>query len=481
MSRRLVHVGIVFLALYGLLFFRLEMVQVVNAKNLRNDPLNTREIMLNFDQPRGLIQTADGEIIAQTVAVSGPRNRLRQYPYGSLYSQAVGFISAEHGGSGIERSHNSFLAGSDLSVRIQDRRDLFVDQARTGQVELSLRHDVQLVTRAAMAGHKGTVVVIEPTTGSIWGMWSNPNFDPNHLSSHDLEAAAIDFNKLNSDVAQPLKNRAEYQSVEVGSLFTIVTAAAAIESSLSDFAIPSTSSFSPNSNVSAITNPDGNRCGGAIKSLMISDCRSGWAILGTEIGQGPLETVAKRFGLIDNDPLQSQNALPGANDKTRLISSLPHAAVGISMKLTPLQVANLFATIGNGGTQIQPRLVDRVLAHDGSVIHNFEPHILNQSVSKETAAELLGLLSENVKSGNAAGLELSDVSMGALLASSFSESNHLWMVALAPVPRPEVIVAVLLEGNDFDDQQTAEANIAGISRRITEAVLRLPNPNLEGS
>jgi hypothetical protein len=122
-----------------------------------------------------------------------------------------------------------------------------------------------------------------------------------------------------------------------------------------------------------------------------------------------------------------------------------------------------------------------VIAHDGSVIHNFEPHILNQSVSKETAAELLGLLSENVKSGNAAGLELSDVSMGALLASSFSESNHLWMVALAPVPRPEVIVAVLLEGNDFDDQQTAEANIAGISRRITEAVLRLPNPNLEGS
>ena len=110
MSRRLVHVGIVFLALYGLLFFRLEMVQVVNAKNLRNDPLNTREIMLNFDQPRGLIQTADGEIIPQTVAVCGPPNRLRQYPYGSLHSQAGVFLPADHGATVIERSHNLFLA-----------------------------------------------------------------------------------------------------------------------------------------------------------------------------------------------------------------------------------------------------------------------------------------------------------------------------------------------------------------------------------
>tara|TARA_Y100001934_G_C12295971_1_gene747392 strand:+ start:280 stop:735 length:456 start_codon:yes stop_codon:yes gene_type:complete len=151
------------------------------------------------------------------------------------------------------------------------------------------------------------------------------------------------------------------------------------------------------------------------------------------------------------------------------------------MKLTPLQVANLFATISNGGSQMQPRLVNRVRAHDGSVIHNFGPRVVNQSVSKETAAELLGLLSENVKNGNAAGLELSDVSMGGLLASSFSESNHLWMVALAPVTRPEVIVAVLLEGDDFDDRQAAEASITGISRRITEAVLRLPSPTLGGS
>ncbi|HAF69482.1 MAG TPA: hypothetical protein DCL16_10200, partial [Acidimicrobiaceae bacterium] len=263
--------------------------------------------------------------------------------------------------------------------------------------------------------------------------------------------------------------------------FTIVTAAAAIERNLSDFIVPPTSSFPANPNFPAISNLDGNKCGGTIKSLMLDRCRSGWATIGKEIGQEALEDVTKRFGLIGNEPLQSENALPGPVTSARLASSVPHAAVGTSLKLTPLQVANLFATIGNSGSQIEPRLVDRVRAHDGSVIHEFEPQILNQSVSKETAAQLLELLSENVISGSAAGIALSDVSIGGLLASSFSQSQHLWMVALAPVTRPEVIVAVLLEGDDFDDQQTAEASITGISRRITEAVIRLPSPTLGGS
>jgi len=151
------------------------------------------------------------------------------------------------------------------------------------------------------------------------------------------------------------------------------------------------------------------------------------------------------------------------------------------MEATPLQVAHLFATIANNGSRIQPRLVERVLAHDGSVIHNFGPNVVNQSVSKETAAKLLELLSENVRTGRAQGLALSDVAVAGMSASRFSGSNHLWMVALAPVTRPEVVVAVLLEGDGSDDQETAEATVAAITRRITEAVLRLSNSNLGGS
>ena len=78
-------------------------------------------------------------------------------------------------------------------------------------------------------------------------------------------------------------------------------------------------------------------------------------------------------------------------------------------------------------------------------------------------------------------LALVDVPVGGMSASRFSGSNLLWMVALAPVTRPEVVVAVLLEGDGSDDQETAEATVAAITRRITEAVLRLSNSNLGGS
>ena len=125
------------------------------------------------------------------------------------------------------------------------------------------------------------------------------------------------------------------------------------------------------------------------------------------------------------------------------------------MELTPLQVAHLFATIANNGSRIQPRLVEQVRAHDGSVIHNFEPNVLNQSISKETAAQLLELLSENVKTGTAQNLAVDTVPVAGMAASKFSGSNHLWMVALAPVTRPEGVIAVLLEGDGSDDQDTS--------------------------
>ena len=89
-----------------------------------------------------------------------------------------------------------------------------------------------------MAGQVGAAVVLNPPTGSVLGLWSAPQFDPNHLSSHDLIAVTSDYQALSSDPNQPLLNRAEFQSYDIGSLFTIVTAAAAIEEELRDFVVP---------------------------------------------------------------------------------------------------------------------------------------------------------------------------------------------------------------------------------------------------
>ena len=477
MTRRILHIGLGLLVIYVLLFVQLELTQVVRADALRDHPQNTRGITMVFDAPRGSISTADGETVAETVTVSGARPRLRQYPYGSLYAHLVGFISAEHGGGGLERSHNDFLAGDDLGVRIQDKRDFFVDRARTGQIKLSVRHDVQLVARAALAGHQGAAVVINPANGAVLAMWSAPHFNPNHLSSHDLVSVADDFVALKSDAEGPLVNRADAQLAEVNAIFTLVTAATAIEVGLSDFVAPQRDTVP----TQAIKNDGNITCGGDMASLFITYCRTGWATIGLKLGGANLRAISERFGLTESISTDLGNQLDGLLQSGEEPLSAPHVAAGIGVKLSPLHVAHLLATVGNDGQRIRPHVVDQVQGHDGSVIRDFTPNNLGQVIAPDTALTLRRMLAENVERGNAQGLALKNVEVGGILASGFAEQPHVWAVALAPVTQPELAIAVLLEGDELSDPHAAETVVASITRSIIEAVLRLPSPNVEGT
>ncbi len=481
MTRRILHVGVALLLIYVLLFVQLELIQVVQAGTLRDHSLNTREITMVFDAPRGSIRTADGETVAETVSVSGARPRLRQYPYGSLYSHLVGFITAQHGGSGLERSQNDFLAGNDLGVRIQDTRDLFVDRARTGQLELSVRHDVQLVARAALAGHRGAAVVIDPSSGAVLAMWSSPHFDPNYLSSHDLAAVGNDFSALNSDEEGALTNRADSQLSEVGAIFTAVTAAAAIEAGLTDLKVPLSNEILTEISTELIQNKGNRTCGGDLTSLLLANCRTGWATIGLDLGQSDLRNRFRNFGLTESVSTDAAIHLGGLLTPDGVDLSAAHAAAGIGVQLSPLHVAHLFATIANDGLRVRPRVVNQVTSHDGSVIRDFTPELLGQVIAPETASKLRAMLAANVKQGNAQGLALDDVEVAGILASGFTDNPHVWATALAPVTQPELAIAVLLEGDEFSDSQVAETVVARITRSIIEAVLRLPSSNLEGT
>jgi len=481
MTKRILHIGVALLLIYVLLFVQLELIQVVRADTLRDHPQNTREITMVFDAPRGSITTADGETIAETVGVSGTRPRLRQYPYGSLYSHLVGFISAEHGGSGLEQKHNDFLAGNKLEVRIQDKRDLFVDRARTGQLELSVRHDVQLVARAALGRYQGAAVVIDPSSGAVLAMWSSPHFDPNYLSSHDVAAVTNDLVALNSDKDLPLTNRANSYLSEAGAIFTVVTAASAIEAGLSDFVIPQKNAIAAEPPGGPITNRRNETCGGNLTSLLLTNCRTGWATIGSDLGQSELSNRSKSFGLTESVSIDTSSNLRGLLTPDKMGLSAPHVAAGIGVQLSPLHAAHLFATIANNGLRIRPRVVHQIQGHDGSVIREFAPELLGQPITSDTALRLQTMLAANVERGTAQALALNDVEVAGMLESGFNDHPHVWAIAIAPVTQPELAIAVLLEGDELSDPQVTETVVARITRSIIEAVLRLPSPNLEGT
>jgi peptidoglycan glycosyltransferase len=192
MNKQLRRLGAGILGCYIALFAMVNYVQVFHANELNTDARNTRQIVRDFDRPRGQIISADGNVLAKTdkSPPGDPFEFQRSYPGGDLFGQITGFFNFSFGASGVEQTYNDELSGNAVSQEYQTLRDLFIEHDSTGNVTLTLRSDVQQVARDALGERNGAVVAIDPRDGSILAMWSFPSFDPNPLASHDADAAA---------------------------------------------------------------------------------------------------------------------------------------------------------------------------------------------------------------------------------------------------------------------------------------------------
>ena len=111
MNRQIKGVGLVMMVLFLALFVQVNYLQIIRADHLNNHPANTRAIVRDFSRPRGVIQTSDGVVLAQSVPVDNEFERLRQYPEGDLFSHLTGFFSFNFGADGLERTYNDDLVG----------------------------------------------------------------------------------------------------------------------------------------------------------------------------------------------------------------------------------------------------------------------------------------------------------------------------------------------------------------------------------
>ena len=96
MNRNIMKLGVVLVVLYVALFAKLNWIQVVDKNSLDSNPLNTAEVRRDFNRPRGTILTADGAVIAQSVAnpdTSSEFKRMRVFPEGELFGQITGYFS----------------------------------------------------------------------------------------------------------------------------------------------------------------------------------------------------------------------------------------------------------------------------------------------------------------------------------------------------------------------------------------------------
>ena len=189
MNRRIRRLGIGLVALFGLLFVQVSYIQVFAASGIAGNPANARrQIIAEYKVERGQIITADGTVIALSTptGANASLRYARHYPQGPLFAGITGYYSQIYGRTELEQAMNSYLSGDAPELAGSTLADLVLGRPKKGgHVITTIDARLQKVASDALGSQPGAVVAIDPRSGDILAMVSNPTFDPNELSSQD--------------------------------------------------------------------------------------------------------------------------------------------------------------------------------------------------------------------------------------------------------------------------------------------------------
>ena len=369
MNKQLRRLGIGLMACFVILFAQLNWLHVLKADSYNTDPRNDREIIRDFTRPRGAILTADGTVVARSVPSNDRFTLQREYPTGQLFAGVGGFFSFVYGTDGVERQYNDVLAGQTPQQKLRGFANLFNDEVNTGDVQLTLRNDIQTVAQQALGDKEGSVVVSDPRTGAILAMYSNPTYDPNTIATHDFDAAKAAREALLADPAKPLLMNAYQERYMPGSTFKIITATAGLASGQYDVSsfFPPTDQFVVPARATPIKNYGGEVCGGTFPQVFARSCNTAFAEIGTTLGPEAMVGTAEGFGFNKDVPIDlpapAQSFFPSVQD---FLNDVPN---GVSPKLatssfgqdepaaTPLQMNMAAAAVANKGVLMTPHVM----------------------------------------------------------------------------------------------------------------------------
>jgi penicillin-binding protein 2 len=346
----------------------------------------------------------------------------RYYPDGGVASHVLGytaFIAEDQldeyrqrgyrgdervGGAGIERWGEASLAGRPRAeVNVFSPTSAFVaslaqSRAQASQaITLTIDRDLQQAVQAALGDLSGAIVVLQPSTGEVLAMASSPAYDPNVFDPANPNSVALPG--LLSDARRPLLNRAAQGLYPPGSVFKIVTMAAAIDSGIyhpeARYNCPAYwTELGPGYvkedwTVKAGLPPHGEI--GLQQALTVSCNPYFWHIglslynadpnfLAAEArayGLGPatgIEQIAEADGVIP-DPAWKEATWQqpwSAGDSVNMATGQGDVLV------TPLQVARMIAAVANGGTLLRPQLVQSVASPGSPPSHAFQPEVVGR-------------------------------------------------------------------------------------------------------
>jgi penicillin-binding protein A len=385
---------------------------------------------------------------------------VREYPQGELFGHPVGYSFIEFGSTEIERSENDTLIGRDNEfVSILEQLEGQVDEG--SDLTVTLDAEAQQIAQdgiesaLSIPGTGGALVAIEPDTGAVRAMVSEPGYDPNLVPD--------DFKELNKDEENdPLVNRPTQSVYPPGSTMKVVTATAALDSG--EFEPSTTLNADSGIDISGVplANAGGEDFGTIdMTTGLTNSVNTYWAQVGEQLGTDTMVEYMERFGFYEDPPLDfpSDELAPSGpiNSDGELVREgfdVGRVAIGQGGAegqdlTTPLQMAMVASAIANGGTLMEPTFIQQVTDPDGRTAQELDPDEFSQVMSDETAGEVAAMMTNVAEEGTASGLSVA----GATLAGKTGTAeidveaslNQPWFIGFAPADDPQIAVAATIE------------------------------------
>jgi peptidoglycan glycosyltransferase len=426
---------ILFVLLFAVLIGFTSRWAVFGATRLKDNKDNARVVLEQQQIKRGVIRADGGKVLAGSTALSGGRYG-RRYPAGDLFGHAVGFDSVEFGRYGLEKEYNDELTGA--KSEFAGIVDSLTKKKQVGDdLDTTLDPKAQQAAFDGLNGRKGAVVAMDVETGAVRVLAGNPPLDPDKPQSNQ-------FNPATMGLYPP------------GSTFKTVTATAALD----------TGRYEPGSKVSGkngkiisgtpLRNFGGEDFGDVDLTFALThSINTVWAEVGVKLGRSTMADYMQRFGFGQDPPMDypgEQMNPSGSYRKGKVISEksrfvdVGRTSIGQALLLvTPLQMASVAQTIGNGGVRMEPRLVKQVVDPDGRTVEEPLPKEAQRVMSTATADKLTAMMKQVVKEGTGTAAALSGVEVagktGTAELNIAQGINDLWFIGFTP----KVAVAVVLD------------------------------------
>ncbi|MBE6748898.1 MAG: PASTA domain-containing protein [Ruminococcaceae bacterium] len=407
----------------------------------------------------------------------------RYYPYSNFASTIIGFTGSEDSGrAGLELMYNDSLSGvagrvitaknarnDAMSSNFETTYDAKQGTSLVLTLDKTIQHYLEKGLSQAVIDNDAASaygIVMEVETGAILAMATLPDYDLNLPTVITDEEVLKELSKIkdeekydlayNEKIYSMWRNKSVSDTYEPGSVFKIFVAAAALEEGLvtPDFCFNCSGSIKVADNV-LHCHKDGGHGNQTLAEGLMNSCNPFFVTIGQKLGTKSFYKYFDAFGFTQETEVDLPGEATPVKDVTYHslenmgISQVSSSSFGQTFQVSAIQMITGVSAVANGGSLMQPYIVQAMLDEDGNTVFEAEPTVKRSVISETTSESVLAMMEKVVSEGTGRNAYVP----GYRVAGKTGTSEKLTVdgeyiasfVGCAPADDPKIAVLIVID------------------------------------